>query len=79
MHWKADPNGSGYRIRQFDTPAVTRAVQNIALRELSGEKEPNLSKKGRQKRFLRMILPPWLEKRAKEDLEQMESNIKDSL
>ena len=76
MYWKSDPNGSGYRIRQFDRPTVNpRSVRNVALRELTGEKDPNLSKKERQKKSFLMLLPPWLKKRTKRDLEQMESNM----
>ena len=73
MYWKQDPNGSGYKIRQFDKPAVRPpSMQRVALRELSGEKDPNLSQKGRQRKTFLMMLPAWLRKRTKSDLEQME-------
>ena len=77
MYWKSDPNGSGYKIRQFDRPAVNpHAVRNVALRELTEEKDPNLSKKERQKKSSLMMLPPWLKRKARRDLAQMEEEIK---
>ena len=76
MYWKSDTNGSGYRIRQFDTPGVNQAsMQRAALRELSEEKDPNLSENTRQRRTFLMMLPVWLLKKTKDDLEQMESSM----
>ena len=78
MYWKSDPNGSGYRIRQFDTPAsnpMRNSMRNVALRELT-EEYPNLSQKERQKKTFLMLLPPWLKRRAKDDLAQMEKEMK---
>ena len=79
MYWKNDPNGSGYRIRQFDTPAsnpMRNSMRNVALRELTEEKDPNLNKKGRQKKTFLMMLPAWLKGRTRKDLEQMEKEMK---
>ena len=75
MYWKNDPNGSGYRIRQFDTPA-SNPMRNVALRELTEEKDPNLNKKARQKKTFLMMLPSWLKGRARRDLEQTEKEMK---
>ena len=78
MYWKSDPNGSGYKIRQFDRPTANpQSVRNVALRELTGEKDPNLSKRARQQKSFLMMLPPWLKKRTKRDLEQMTSNMEE--
>ena len=79
MYWKSDPNGSGYRIRQFDTPAsnpMRNSMRNAALRELTEEKDPNLSKKARQKKTFLMMLPSWLKGRTRRDLEQAEKEMK---
>lgn len=77
MHWNSDPNGSNYRIRQFDRLAINpHAVRNVALRELTEEKDPNLSKKERQKKTFLMMLPPWLKRRARRDLAQMDEEMK---
>lgn len=78
MYWKSDPNGTDYRIRQFDRPTTTpQSMRNVALRELTGEKDPNLNKKERQKKSFLMILPPWLKRRTRRDLEQMSSDMEE--
>lgn len=79
MYWKNDPNGSNYRIRQFATPVsnpMRNSMRNVALRELTEENDPNLSKKERQKKSFLMMLPPWLRRRARRDLEQTEKEMK---
>ena len=79
MRWTNDPNGSGYRIRQFDTPAsnpMRNSMRNVALRELTDEKDPNLNKKARQKKTFLMTLPSWLKGRTRRDLEQTEREMK---
>lgn len=78
MHWSNDPNGSGYRIRQFDSPVANpQPIRNMAMRELTREKDPNLSKKQRQRKSLLMMLPPWLKGKTKRDLEKMASDMEE--
>ena len=69
MYWKNDPNGSGYRIRQFDTP-TKNTMGTYAMHELNA---PN---QRRSRRSLRLILPAWLTGRAVKDAEEMAENIK---
>lgn len=69
MYWKADQNGSGYRIRQFDTPA-NNSMRNLAIEELSAPK------RRRSRRSLRLMLPAWLSGRAIKDAEEMSKNMK---
>lgn len=69
MYWKSDPNGSGYRIRQFDAPAKN-SMQSFAMHEL------NAPKRRRSRRSLRLMLPAWLTGRAVKDAEEMAENMK---
>lgn len=68
MYWKNDPNGSTYRIRQFDTP-VNNSMRNLAMEELSAPK------RRRARRSLRLMLPAWLVGRATKDAEEMDKNV----
>lgn len=68
MRWNSDPNGSSYRIRQFDKPAGN-SMQNYALSELTAPKR-------RPRRSLRLMLPAWLSGSATRDAEEMEKNMK---
>lgn len=69
MRWNNDPNGSGYRIRQFDTP-TQGSMRNLALEELTAPKRQH------SRRSLRLILPAWLTRRAVRDAEQTTENTK---
>ena len=69
MYWKNDPNGSGYRIRQFDSPAKTN-MRSFAMDELDAPK------RRRAKRSLRLMLPAWLTGRTVKDAEEMAENMK---
>ena len=69
MRWNSDPNGSGYRIRQFDKPAGN-SMQNYALSELTAPKR-------RPRRSLRLILPSWLSGSATRAAKQMEEEMKE--
>lgn len=71
MYWKNDPNGSGYRIRQFDNP-VNHSMRNLAIEELTAP-----PKKRRGMRSLRLILPAWLSGRATLAAKQMEEETKE--
>ena len=69
MYWKNDPNGSGYRIRQFDSP-VKPNMRSFAMDALDAPK------RRRAKRSLRLMLPAWLTGRAVKDAEEMAENMK---
>lgn len=71
MYWKNDPNGSGYRIRQFDTPAsnpMRNSMRNLAAEELTVP-----PKRRRRTRSLRLMLPAWLSVRAVQDYKKMKN------
>ena len=73
MHWTKDPNGSPYRMRQFDTPSQSSMrMRSLALDELSAPK------KQRSHRSLRLMLPSWLTRRTVRDAEEMAENMEQS-
>ena len=67
-------DGTNFQSRQFEKNTVNpRNMQNFALRELT---EKRGSQKQRAKRSLRMLLPSWLSRRATQDLEKTEEEMK---
>lgn len=67
-------DGTNFQPRQFEKDTINpRNMQNFALRELT---EKRGSPKQRAKRSLRILLPAWLSRKATQDAEQMDEEMK---
>ena len=64
----------GWTAREISSKNDIR-MRNLALQAFSSEKEPRAGKKERQRKHLRIALPPWLGSRASKDIEQMSSEF----